>query len=623
MHGAGLSKTRTCGNAAAVSQPSSVFNRSLCAVLLCLAAHAEDRRERKDVAIPPPQPVPQEISVERGEDVIIPLRIYGQRNQVLTFLIRKPPRGGQVSGLKNTGANSAIVHYRATVDRTVRQDVFEYAVKSTEGVSAAVPVRIEIIDKPPDLAGPAEVLFPPQLNGSAKVQTIELLNRGGTTAEGECLVAPPWRIEGGAKYRVEPGGRFFAKVAFVPDKAGDFLGELRLTSQPDRAVILRGIAHDALAVNPPALRLVLDPSTLVRAGVIEVTNNTDSAQIVRLSAGARLRTEPELRIEPGRTAPLMVRTQPDDATALDAELLLDSGAHRARVAVSAVPLPPIFRAVERTIDLGLVPGGTIGAGQLTLRNAGGAAGWAALAATPPFRIDPQRVELAPGATATVAVTVDGSAVGTIEQTVEVRSASGSFTVPLRAVIVAPGSAPPRLSRSAGELPSAASATPRATPMPASVHDLDLGRADPRQAVHQIMREPTRCIFEWDADLNPPGKLTAQRCELSIQGGNLTEQWLPMPNFSTAQTGRLVRGTFDKLSPSRRYTVRVLAVTESTRTQVFQTSFDTPPAASRLGKTSLLLVLCAAAIALVIFVSWQRRRPPVKRTSVLKKTQRIA
>ncbi len=611
----------------ALSPPLAAFHRCLCAALLCLGAmgssvRAEDRRERKDVAVPPPQPVPQEIKVERGQDIAIPLRIYGQRNQTLTFLIRKPPRTGSVSGLKNTSANAAIVHYRSSRDRNVRSDVFEYAVKSIEGVSAAVPVRIEIIDQAPKLAGPAEVLFPPQLTGATEVQTIELINRGGMTAEGECRVGPPWRLEGATAYRVEPGGRLFAKVVFAPEEGGDFLGELQLSSQPDRSVVLRGIAREALAVKPSKLRLVLEPTTLVRAGVFEVTNHTEAPQLVRISSDARLHCEPEISLAPGQTSPVMVRTMADDAAAVEAEVVLTAGPYHGKTAVSAAPLPAVIRAGERSVDLGLVPGGTVGAGQLSLRNVGGVAGWAIVSATPPFHVAPQRIDVAPGGAAIVPVTVEANAIGTIEQPLHVRTATGTFQLPARAIIVAPGSAPPRSGLSSGALPSAADSAAPDSPLPVNVHDFDFDKPDPTQVVLPVLREPTRCVLEWHAELSPANTFVAERRELSMPSGKLTARWLSMPDFKAERTGQRVRGSFEQLAPGHRYTVRVLAVSTDKRTQIFQTSFDTPRAAKRSGKFAVLTALAVLGAGLGAFVVWKRRRPQPTQAAALKKTQRF-
>jgi hypothetical protein len=607
---------------------TAAFHRFLYVALLCLgavtAAYGEgtkDRKERKDVAIPPPPPIAQEIKVDRGQEVIIPLRIYGQRNEALTFLIRKPPKTGQLSGLKMTTANSAIIHYRSTNDHNVHTDVFEYSVKSSDGVSAAVPVQIEIIDQPAELAGPAEVLFPPQLAGTTVTQTVELMNRGGMTAEGECRVEPPWKLEGAPEYRIAPGARLFAKVTFAPDRAGDFLGDLRFSSQPDRPVVLRGISRDALAVKPASLRLATEAATPVRAAVFELTNNTETEQTVRVMADKRLLCESELTIRSGQTLPVVVRTAEDDAAELDTTLTLQTGPHIAQVSVLATALPATIRAVERAIDLGIVTANTMGNGKLTLRNRGGQAGRATLSVPAPFRVSPQPVDLSPGATVEVPVTLEPYAPGAIEQAIQVRAGSDSFNVPIKAIIVAPGTSASR-GRSSSDSPAEMSAP--STPMPMNVHDIEFGKADPKTIVRPILVEPTRCVLEWHAELSDAQSFVAERRQLYFDDGKIAARWEKL-SLKIERTGQYVHGTIDKLAPGQRYTVRVLGVDRygDPGPRVFETSFGTAvPKPSRV-KSSLLVLVVLAAAGAGAFLFWRRNQPPPRRTAGLKKTQRIA
>ncbi len=615
----------------ALPLPSAAFHRLSCVALFCLGAllgargqEPKDRKERKDVAIPPPPPVALELKVDRGQDIIIPLRIYGQRNETLTFLIRKPPKTGQLSGLKMTTANAAIVHYRSTKDHNVHTDVFEYSVKSSDGVSAAVPVQIEIIDQPPELAGPAEVLFPSQITGTSVTQSVELINRGGMTAEGECRVESPWKLESPAEYRVAPGARLFAKVTFAPEKAGDFLGELRFSSQPERPVVLRGIARDALAVKPASLRLVREASALVRAAVFELTNHTETDQTVRLMADQRLLCENELTIRPGQTVPVVVRTAENDPAELDGTVTLQAGPYISQVTVTAAALPAMIRAVERSIDLGVVTANTPGNGKLTLRNSGGLAGRATVAATVPFRVPSQPFDLPPGATVEVPISLDPYAPGAVEQGIQVRSGSESFTIPAKAIIVPPGAS----ARSGGGRSSADAGdmSPPSTPMPVSVHEIEFGKADPKTLVRPILVEPTRCTLEWHSELSDSPTFVAERRQLYIgNDGKIATRWEKLP-FKIERSGSHVHGTLDKLAPGLRYTVRVRSVDRygDPGPRVFETSFSTTALRPSNAKASILTALVLAAAGGGAFFFWRRRQQePPRRTAGLKKTQRIA
>lgn len=587
------------------------------------AEEPKDRKERKDVAIPPPPPVAVEMKVDRGQDVIIPLRIYGQRNEALTFLIRKPPKTGQVSGLKMTTANSAIVHYRSTNDHAVHTDVFEYSVKSSEGVSAAVPVQIEIIDLPPELAGPAEVLFPTQIAGTATTQTVELINRGGMTAEGECRVEAPWKLESPAEYRVPPGARFLAKVTFAPDKAGDFLGEVRFSSQPERPVVLRGIAREALAVKPASLRLAHEAATSVRAAVFELTNHTENDQVVRLIADRRLLCESELTIRSGQTVPVVVRTAENDAAELDGTITLQAGPYISQVSVVAAALPAKIEAAERSIDLGVVTANTPGHARLTLRNRGGVAGRATLTAPLPFRVPLQPFDLPPGDQVEVPISLEPYPPGAVEQAIQIDPGGPSFNVPIKVIIVPPGAS---AMRSGGGSSPSDSPDTRAlsTPMPMSVHDIEFGQADPRTVVRPILVEPTRCTLEWHGELSDSPTFVAERRQLYIDDGKIATRWEKLP-WKVERSGLFVHGTFDHLAPGQRYTVRIRSVDRDgdPGPRVFETSFSTAVPQPSKAKTGVITVLLLAGAGAGAFLFWRRRQqePPL-RTAGLKKTQRI-
>ena len=608
--------------------PRSCLFAAFLAVGLFVASSpgAEDRRDRnKDPqVIPPPQPIPQEIKVERGEDIIIPLRIYGRRNQPLTFLIRKNPKAGQLSGLKNVEAEAAIVHYRSNKDRSMTRDSFEYAVRSAEGVSAPVLVQIEIIDQPPDLAGPGEVLFPQRLTGTEETQTIEFINRGGMTAEGTCEVSGAWRLDSPADYRVDPNGHLFVKVTFTPDRPGDFLGELRLTSQRERTIVLRGSARTALEVKPPLLRLGVEAATQVRAGVFEVTNNTETELTARFESSPRLQIESEIKLHPGITVPVMVRTSPQDAASLETDLTVRAGDYQAKLGVTAAPLPAIIRPVQRTLDLGFAPSNGSAFAQLQLRNDGGVTGFAQVTVPEPFHVPAQRYEIAAGAIVDVPVSMDGYSTGTIEKALQIQTGAGTLEIPVRVVVGGIGARPPRPSTSSSSNSSATPA-PEVEALPLTIHDLNFEKkVDPLEVIRTVALEPTRCVVEWSAEFNPAKTFIAEQRELVMEGGQFSVRWNRLYGFEVEHSGDRVRGTLKPLVAGHRYTVRVIALTPTggLGPQVFQTTFDTPGKPHQGPRISLLGVLSVLGVGLVGVALWLRFRPQPTPKVLVKKTQRI-
>lgn len=595
-----------------------------------LSAPGADRREGKDpVVIPPPQPMAQKLKVERGQEIIIPLRIFGRKNQAVTFLIRKAPATGRLTGLKNTELEAAIVHYRPTDDRQVKTDRFEYAAKTTEGVSAAAVVEIEIIDQAAELVGVAEVLYPSRLVGTTETQTIELINKGGTTAEGTCEVSPPWRLDSPAEYRVEPGGRFFAKVTFMPDRTGDFLGDLRFSSQLDHPVVLRGIARSALAVQPATVGLKAELSTRVRAGVFEVTNNTAADLTLELKAGNRLRCPTELKLKPGETSPVVVRTEASDGATVQGQVVLRSGDYEVSVAVVGEALPAIIRATAGTLDFGPVPLGKPTLLELELRNLGGSIGWATVTAPPPFRVPSNKLTLAGGMSGSVPVTVESSDAGTIEQLLQIQTNNGTFTISARAVIggsslsssaPASGTQTSRTSRPAADTASESTDAP----LLMTVHDFDYeGKVDARAAVRTRGITETSAAIEWHTDLTPATTFIAERRELVMNGADLGVRWSRLFGFRVERQGEWTRGILDGLQAGHRYTVRIMTVKEDglVGSMLAQTTFQTAPPAPRSKAWRWISGVAVVAIGAAGFLLW-RRAPSRPATRSVPKTQKI-
>ena len=93
----------------------------------------------------------------------------------------------------------------------------------SEGVSAPGAVTIAIgapAVLPGKLAAPAELDFPTVVTGERSTVEMELANEGRGVLEVDAMAPPPWSIEGGGSYKIDPGAKLTLKVAFQTDKAG-------------------------------------------------------------------------------------------------------------------------------------------------------------------------------------------------------------------------------------------------------------------------------------------------------------------------------------------------------------------------------------------------------------------
>jgi len=329
---------------AASSFRSLLFPSLLAAGLSLLSAHAAERTPK--VAPAPPPPVPVTIKARRGEVTDIPLRIFGTRAQPLTFIIRAAPASGKLSAQKKLSDESSMVRYTPPADRAVTRDSFTYAVRSTEGVSAAAEVKIEIVDIPAELIAPFELNNSQILTGETETLTLELTNRGGDVCEGDATVEAPWRIEPPAHYRIEKNGHAILHITFAPEVPGEFRGEIHYSSHQERLTNLSGMAVAALAIRPVALDLKLESLTGVRAGAFEVKNNTKIEQTVVIHCSERLKLDSSLTLPPDRSAAITVQTRADDTEPISEVIRFEAHGISAVLPVRAALVPPLTSPVQ-------------------------------------------------------------------------------------------------------------------------------------------------------------------------------------------------------------------------------------------------------------------------------------
>jgi hypothetical protein len=570
-----------------------------------IALPASAQRSKEAPAALPPQPMPLEIKARRGVDTDIQLRIYGGRTQTLTFLIRKPPRAGRLSAPRNITQNAAVVRYRPPEDLAITHEEFEYAVKSTEGVSAPVPVRIEILDVPAALVAPAEADFGKVLSGATPMRTIEVQNQGGLIAEGEVAVTPPWRIEGSPQYRLEGGARTAFRVVFAPEKAGEFLGELILSSQRDRVTLLRGSADDPVSMRPSSVRLAPDLDALRRVASLEVTNHTGAPVEPVLELPAELEADAIPPLAPGGSATVLLRTKPGAHGAIQGEVKLRAGPHSASASVEAAALPAVIRPIEPRVDFGLVQSGTKADAVFSVKNLGGMPGTARLSVSEPFSIAQPVLALAPGAAAQVRVVIAAAGLGLAQGRVEIHAGGTVQTVELQA----------RMTPHAREPSAAAQDRPRRPPAPAAIRETQA--TNPSRETFQAPPLPTliapaafdatSCRLEWTADLSPATDFIAEIRQLSLGNSKLEVSWARHFAWRVERRDGKISGILENLTPGTFYYVRVVGLSKDSRPNetVFETSFRTPGGKKGRLRLGWGHALGTAAIALLILVIRQR------------------
>ncbi len=601
-----------------------LYSRLIFAALVLLAlpaGAAEKKKKPKPEPLPPrpAQPIPQELQIERGGQTDIYLRIYGRKGAPVTFLVRKPPQFGRLTEVEALEQEVARVRYTPPMDRQITTDRFEYAARDGNGVSAAVPVVITITDAPPLLAVPAEQRFARRLVGESETLSIEVENRGGTVAEGELFVTPPWQLDSPKAYRLEPGTRRVFRVTFAPEKAGSYAGELTYSSQPGTATTLLGAAVAPLAVQPEVLGLAPELTTLVRAGALELTNHTNEPLTIRAELPPELQTDDGFVLAAGETRTFIIRSAPGHPGAVHGTVRFSAGRFFAEAKVSAAPLPAIIRAAEPSVNFGRIAAAT--PLELLLQNVGGTAGRATLRATGPLQV-PAQVPLAAGQSVRVPVTLAGGHTGPVEAEIEIRDGTSTQRVPVRGAVGVPV---PRLA------PAAPAPRPRAAASSEergwSAHNTEIEKAiDPRRIVRVVALNGTACTLEWHADLSAARSFTAELRELRLRDDKVTELWHAHPGLRTERRASRVIGTLEQLAPGTRYTVRIRArdASGAPGPVVVQTSFRTPQPDRRGVPIGWPGALGLAAATLVLITLWQRlrRSTPAASPGAMKKTQKF-
>lgn len=554
----------------------------------------------------PPQPVQQTARVPRGGSVEIPLRIYGTRNQKLEFRIRQAPRAGTLSEIRQIDQEVASVTYTPPADLSITREKFTYAVKSTEGISAGADVFITIVDSPPRLVAPVALDFSRVLLGETAAKQIEIANRGGGIAEGTVEVDPPWRIEGPRDYRLGAGDLRIFRVIFAPVAPGTFRGDVRFTSQPDRATALSGEAVAAITFSPAKLTLRHDLGDPVRSGAFDVINNTAQEQRLTLHASERLAFPRSLNIPAGEKATVLVQMAASDVAAIDEEIRVEQPWLTARLPVRADGVAAIFRAHRTSINFGRIPAGTLTQETVTIENLGGRGGAASVRVAPPFFVDESSIALEPGVKKELAVRIHPPEAGTFRADLKLVAPTGEIVIPLDALAASssPGvAAPPRMAASSRQEKARKPGVRRES---APTREPIAGTVMPRTKITAVT--PTTATIEWPRTNTGETNFTAQWRKLSREKrGDLNVEWIDYRAFDVAAKDRVMTATFRDLQPGQHYTMRLLTMGKPGEdpTPLLQVQFRTAGASARRMEFRAMPLLLAALAICITAIAWTR------------------
>ena len=569
------------------------------------------RAERKKEPLPeaPPPAQPLAVKVQRGAPCDIPLRIYGQKNEPLKYVIRTPPVHGRLTEPRVVEREISAVTYTPPADLAIARDQFSYAVQTRAGVSAAVDVVITIVDLPPRLALPGALDFSSVLAGAVAAQPLEISNSGGGIAEGRAVVDAPWKIDGPVGYRLGAGAHAVFRVVFAPEAAGTFENAVRFSSQPETSVPVRGAARAALAVHPAQVVLQHAAGDPVRTGSFEITNQADAERRVTLSGGGRLQISADLAVPAHGTVRVPVQTTAGDVAALDGEVRVEAPGLALRVPVRAAPVGAIVRAGRALVAFGRVDATQAAGASLELENIGGTTAGVSLAIAPPFVLEQATATLLPGEKKTLALRMQPAAAGKYRARLTVQADRQQLEIPVEVELIAASAPAPTLvpvepssSEPAPQLPA-----PEETPVVPGQFPGELRVA---KGVKLSDVRATGATLEWPAAMSEATRFRVERRGLvADETGGVKFRWDELPGVTFRREGdrhvALLRG----LQPTTVYGLRVvpLGADPEASQPLFMQNFTTPQAGSGLwSKVTPLRVLLAVLVLCAALLLRQRR-----------------
>jgi hypothetical protein len=587
----------------------SLFVRISLLLALCAATDGfAQKRKESTVRVPPP-PIPRKVTIDRGQQVTIPLAVYGAGAENMQFIIRALPKVGRLSPVQVTGEMTAAVTYFVPEDTLAFQDQFTYAVRTADGVSAAVPVVISIAEAaglPPRLVVPGSLDMEPIRPGEKSTITVAIKNAGGGFAEGELSVPPPWKIEGSPEFRLGGGSKTDFTVSYSGGEIGQHKADITYGRGYRVSTTLNVAVLQPFTITPALLELVAKPGVATRTGQVRLKNEGTEPMMVSIKHGGKLLTESSITV-PGRdSATLAVFVEPGEVGEIQDRLVLKSGNWSGEVPVISSALGPIVSCKEKSVVFGDATTERTVEKKITVENSGGKGIALKFNTTGPFRTDPTSVALKPKSAVSISVLCKAETEGPVEGKLSIVGEGTDIVLDLSADVkaVAPVAVKPVAKVNAAqaeglpvsvensEVPAVAAAQ---LPTPSGAAELPnmLGK------VRSV--KPTSAVIEWQSSVKS-GHRAQERLVFAAPGtpGGIRTEWRDIAAQFSQDGGRQlceIRG----LRPKSIRTIRILVgdVVECTVNVVTPAKPPFP-----IGIRGVVLIAMLVIAGRLLWVKWK-------------------
>lgn len=308
-----------------------LFYGCFLAQLLSGRTHAKE-----PIIITPPLVKPATVSIPPRQPSPVYLRAEGRIEEPMTFLIRRPPKHGELGEIKRVDRNTAVVIYTPE-DNSLKDDDFTYAAKSADSpVSASAVISLRIVDPPAVLEYAKELNFGAVFLGDQSQQTLSIRNTGGATATGSIIANPPWRVEGSSGFVIPGGSEGKVSLVFEPSDERDFRERILVGKGFPVQVTGTGVAP----VSWPRDGVVIRPEVREAGVAIVLRNNTPKPLEISFQWPDPVSAPPSVTLPADGRESIHVGVKPGAGGSYTGDVRASIGHYSFTIPIKIYPEPP-------------------------------------------------------------------------------------------------------------------------------------------------------------------------------------------------------------------------------------------------------------------------------------------
>lgn len=526
-------------------------------------------KEKEQIPTPPPLAKTGTTTAFIDQPVEITLHLAGRIAEPLSFLIRKDPKHGKLSGLRRINRNSAAILYTPGPGAGPGDDFFSFAAQSVDSaVSAPATVWIRLIERPVVLDHPAQLDFGKVFLGDKEERPLKIKNTGGGVATGTLRPNAPWRILNSADFRVPAGTEVTIPLVFEPWEERDFSDRIQIGQDPKAVVVVRG--SGVAPVSWPKEGLVVSPAEREKgSSTITFSNNSSTERRLTVDWPEFLIAPKELVLPPDGSCRARVEIKAAPSLNYEQEGEVRSGNYSGRLPIRIFPAPAkLSVSPERELKLGATGKGRALKGRFSVRNVGGSSASLEIIAPPGLLIlpDPSNILVAGGTEQAFEIHAENVKSISTESTIRINS---------------PGCTPVEISIKPPAAIESRSAVPvedflriPSVPESAPVKEPPSGKAPAVESANLVASRTHEVEISWKVvSPNISGFRIDRRRISPGKEGRVVIDWVPWPEAKITITENTAVARFENLPAGSFWTIRIVSLDENKQPSAPSPSFQ--------------------------------------------------